>query len=69
MTMVLIFFVGLAVVVLVIGGIIALIVHLVKKNKSEPQQLTVLQSQNDRLKKLEEEVSDLKKKLENLKNS
>ncbi len=67
--MVLILFVGLAVVVLIIGGIIALIVHLVKKNKSEPQQLTVLQSQNDRLKKLEEEVSDLKKKLENLKNS
>ena len=64
MTMVsVILFVGLAVVVLVIGGIIALIVHLVKKNKSEPQQLAVLQSQNDRLKKLEEEVSDLKKKL------
>ena len=66
MTMVLIFFVGLAVVVLVIGGIIALIVHLVKKNKSEPQQPALLQSQNDRLKKLEDEVSDLKRKLENL---
>ena len=64
--MVLIFFVGLAVVVLVIGGIIALIVHLVKKNKPEPQQPALLQSQNDRLKKLEDEVGDLKRKLENL---
>lgn len=64
--MVLIFFVGLAVAVLVIGGIIALIVYLVKKNKSEPQQPALLQSQNDRLKKLEDEVSDLKRKLENL---
>ena len=66
MTMVLIFFVGLAIAVLVIGGIIALIVYLVKKNKSEPQQPALLQSQNDRLKKLEDEVSDLKRKLENL---
>ncbi len=64
--MVLIFFVGLAVAVLVIGGIIALIVYLVKKNKSEPQQPALLQIQNDRLKKLEDEVSDLKRKLENL---
>ena len=64
--MVLIFFVGLAIAVLVIGGIIALIVYLVKKNKSEPQQPALLQSQNDRLKKLEDEVSDLKRKLENL---